>query len=201
MMFHEIWSNMFSVPVPLLEKIIRSIIVYLFLIVAFRVFGRRELAQLNPLDLTVLLMLSNTVQNAVIGPDNSLLGGLIGAIVLLSANKAMNYLAYRQERVVDFLEGEPRVLIERGAVNQNAVKKDRISTQDLDEALHRTGVEHVQRVKWAHLEPSGTITVIPMDDARIELVLERPARLETLLLERGSGDALTGDQSATETSG
>ena len=74
-MFHEIWSNMFSVPVPILEKIIRPIIVYLFLIVAIRVYGPRELAQLNPLDLTVLLMLANTVQNAIIGQDDSLLGG------------------------------------------------------------------------------------------------------------------------------
>ena len=200
-MFHEIWNNMFSVPVPLLEKAIRPIIVYLFLIVAFRVFGRRELAQLNPLDLTVLLMLSNTVQNAIIGQDDSLLGGLIGAVALLSANRALNYFAYRRERVARFLEGDPQVLIEHGEINQKAIKAEEISAQDLDEALHRTGVEHVQRVKWAHLEPSGTITVIPMDDARIELVLERLARLETMLLERRSGDASTGDQPAIETGG
>jgi len=172
---------MFSVPVPILEKIIRPIIVYLFLILAIRVYGPRELAQLNPLDLTVLLMLANTVQNAIIGQDDSLLGGLIGALALLSANKALSYLTYRRERVADLLEGKPHVLIERGAIQQDIVNRARISTQDLDEALHRTGVEHVQRVKWAHLEPSGTITVIPMDDARIELVLER---LETMLLER-----------------
>jgi uncharacterized membrane protein YcaP (DUF421 family) len=200
-MFHEIWNNMFSVPVPVLEKIIRPIVVYLFLIAAFRLFGRRELAQLNPLDLTVLLMLSNTVQNAIIGQDDSLLGGLIGAVALLSANKALNYLTYRREGLTYFLEGEPRVLIERGEVNQDAVNKERISTEDLDEALHRTGVEHINRVKWAHLEPSGTITVIPMDDARIELVLERLARLETLLLERRPGDASTSDQPAIETGG
>src|SRR4051794_2532002 len=200
-MFHEVWSNMFSVPVPLLEKIIRPIIVYLFLIVAFRVFGRRELAQLNPLDLTVLLMLSNTVQNAIIGQDDSLLGGLIGAIALLSANRALNYFAFRRERVARFLEGDSKVLIEYGEINQKAVKAEEISPQDLDEALHRTGVEHVNRVKWAHLESSGTITVIPMDDARIELVLERLARLEALLLERRSGDASTSDQPAIETGG
>jgi uncharacterized membrane protein YcaP (DUF421 family) len=200
-MFHEIWSNMFNVPVPLLEKAIRPIIVYLFLIVAFRVFGRRELAQLNPLDLTVLLMLSNTVQNAIIGQDDSLLGGLIGAVALLSANRALNYLAYRRERVANFLEGKPQVLIERGEVNQVAVKAEEISMQDLDEALHRTGVEHVNRVKWAHLEPSGTITVIPMDDARIELVLERLARLETMLLESRPRDASTGEQQAIEPGG
>src|SRR5690349_14746542 len=165
MMFHEIWSNMFSVPVPLLEKIIRPVIVYLFLILMFRLFGRRELAQINPLDLTVLLMLSNTVQNAIIGQDDSLLGGLIGAVALLSANKVLNYFAYRRERVANILEGTPRVLIEHGEVNQAAVKAEEISPQDLEEAIHRTGVEHVNRVKWAHLEPSGTITVIPMDDS------------------------------------
>jgi uncharacterized membrane protein YcaP (DUF421 family) len=201
MMFHEIWNNMFSVPVPLLEKIIRPIIVYLFLILAFRIFGRRELAQLNPLDLTVLLMLSNTVQNAIIGQDDSLLGGLIGAVALLSANRGLNYLAYRRERVAKFLEGEPRVLIERGEVNQAAVKAEEISPQDLDEALHRTGVEHVNRVKWAHLEPSGTITVIPMDDARIELVLERLARLETMLLERRPDGGATREHPVIEPGG
>ena len=201
MMFHEIWSNMFSVPVPLLEKMIRPIIVYLFLILMFRVFGRRELAQINPLDLTVLLMLSNTVQNAIIGQDDSLLGGLIGAVALLSANKALNYFAYRQEHVASILEGIPRVLIEHGQVNQAAVKAEEISPQDLDEAIHRTGVEHVNRVKWAHLEPSGTITVIPMDDARIELVLERLARLETMLLERRPEGGATRDQPAIEPGG
>jgi uncharacterized membrane protein YcaP (DUF421 family) len=201
MMFHEIWSNMFSVPVPLLEKMIRPIIVYLFLILMFRVFGRRELAQINPLDLTVLLLLSNTVQNAIIGQDDSLLGGLIGAVALLSANKALNYFAYRQEHVASILEGIPRVLIEHGQVNQAAVKAEEISPQDLDEAIHRTGVEHVNRVKWAHLEPSGTITVIPMDDARIELVLERLARLETMLLERRPEGGATRDQPAIEPGG
>ena len=181
-MLHEIASNLFDVPVPLLEKALRPIIVYLFLILCFRLFGRRELAQLNPLDLTVLLMLSNTVQNAIIGEDNSLLGGIIGAVALLAANWLVNYLAYRHPQVANLLEGEPRVLIERGEINQAAMRHEEISLQDLDEAIHREGVEHVQRVKWAHLEPSGTITVIPMDDERIELVLERISRLETLLL-------------------
>lgn len=181
-MLHEIANNLFDVPVPLLEKIIRPVIVYLFLILCFRLFGRRELAQLNPLDLTVLLMLSNTVQNAIIGNDNSLLGGVIGAIALLSANWSISWLAYRHPKIANLLEGEPRVLIERGEINQKAMKHEEISLQDLDEAIHREGVEHVQRVKWAHLEPSGTITVIPMDDERIELVLERISRLETLLL-------------------
>jgi len=201
MMFHEIWSNMFNVPVPLLEKVIRPVIVYLFLILMFRVFGRRELAQINPLDLTVLLLLSNTVQNAIIGQDDSLLGGLIGAVALLAANKGLNYFAYRRERVASILEGNPRVLIEHGEVNQAAVKAEEISPQDLDEAIHRTGVEHVNRVKWAHLEPSGTITVIPMDDARIELVLERLARLETLLLERGPEGGATRERPAIEPCG
>jgi len=200
-MFHEIWSNMFNVPVPLLEKILRPVIVYLFLILMFRVFGRRELAQINPLDLTVLLMLSNTVQNAIIGQDDSLLGGLIGAVALLSANKALNYFSYRRERFASILEGNPRVLIEHGKVNQAAVKSEEISPQDLEEAIHRTGVEHVNRVKWAHLEPSGTITVIPMDDARIELVLERLERLETMLLERRREDGAPRDHPVIEPGG
>src|SRR6478735_1864109 len=200
-MLSEIANNLFDVPVPLLEKAIRPIVVYLFLILCFRLFGRRELAQLNPLDLTVLLMLSNTVQNAIIGEDNSLLGGIIGAVALLSTNWLINYLAYRHPEVANLLEGEPRVLIERGEINRTAIKHEEISLQDLDEAIHREGVEHVQRVKWAHLEPSGTITVIPMDDARIELVLERLARLETMLLERRPEGGATRDQPAIEPGG
>lgn len=182
-MLADVMSNMFDVPIPVLEKILRPIIVYLFLIVAFRIFGRRELAQLNPLDLAVLLMLSNTVQNAIIGEDNSLLGGVIGAIALLSTNWLVNFFAYRNDHVARLVEGEPAVLIDHGEIKHDVIKREEISAQDLNEALHREGLEHVERVKWAHLEPSGTITVIPMDDQRIDLVLERIARLETLLLE------------------
>src|SRR5437773_10799153 len=101
------WNDMFVLGVPLIEKILRPIVVYLALVVALRVFGKRELAQLNPFDLVVLLSLSNTVQNAIIGNDNSLTGGLVGALALL----AMNYLVVRflfRHRRLDQVRSEER---------------------------------------------------------------------------------------------
>src|SRR4051812_11871532 len=111
---HVVWKDMFVLGVPILEKILRPIIVYVFLIVGLRLSGKRELAQLNPFDLIVLLTLSNTVQNAIIGEDNTITGGVIGAASLL----AVNYLVVRflyDHRELDLLvEGRADVLIEDG---------------------------------------------------------------------------------------
>src|SRR5467141_4591095 len=105
---HEIWTNMFVLGVPIAEKILRPIIVYVFLIIGLRVSGKRELAQLNPFDLIVLLMLSNTVQNAIIGNDNSVLGGLFGAAVLLLTNHFLVRYLFKSGRL-DAVEGSPDV--------------------------------------------------------------------------------------------
>src|SRR3954469_4192347 len=98
-MLHEIFSHMFHVPLPLLEKLLRPVIVYLVLILLLRLFGKRELAQLNPFDLVVLLSLSNTVQNAIIGDDNSISGGVIGALGLLGINWVVVKILYRAPRL------------------------------------------------------------------------------------------------------
>jgi uncharacterized membrane protein YcaP (DUF421 family) len=172
---------MFSLPIPVLEKILRPIVVYFALIIAFRLFGRRQLAQLNPMDLTVLLMLSNTIQNAIIGEDNSLVGGLIGAGALLTTNWALNWVTYRYPRVADKIEGSPQVLIEDGVMDKKTVHRENISIQDFHEVLHRDGLDQVQRVRMAYLEPSGLITVIPKDDSRIDEINERLATIEQLL--------------------
>src|SRR5437764_15440857 len=103
--------HMFSIPFPLLEKIIRPIIVYVFLVLLLRVFGKRELAQLNPFDLVVLLSLSNTVQNAIIGDDNSLSGGMIGAITLLVTNYIVVRFLFKHRRLDEVFEGKPATLI------------------------------------------------------------------------------------------
>src|SRR3979411_316150 len=111
---HDIWKDMFVLGVPILEKILRPIIVYVFLIVGLRLAGKRELAQLNPFDLVVLLTISNTVQNAIIGEDNSITGGLIGAATLLVVNYAVVRFLYNHERLDRLIEGDPEVLIEHG---------------------------------------------------------------------------------------
>src|SRR5712664_5032241 len=111
---HEITAHLFTLPIPILEKVIRPILVYVFLVVVLRVFGKRELAQLNPFDLVVLLSLSNTVQNAIIGNDNSLTGGLIGAFSLVFTNYLVVRFLFKHRRIDQILEGSPTVLIENG---------------------------------------------------------------------------------------
>src|SRR4051794_5979689 len=106
--------HMFALPIPLLEKIIRPAIVYVFLVVLLRVFGKRELAQLNPFDLVVLLSLSNTVQNAIIGDDNSVTGGVIGAFALLLINYLVVRFLFGHRRLDEIIEGDPTVLVRDG---------------------------------------------------------------------------------------
>src|ERR1039457_7172893 len=113
--------NMFSLPLPLFEKILRPVIVYLFLVVFLRLFGKRELAQLNPFDLVVLLSLSNTVQNAIIGDDNSVTGGVIGAFSLLAINWLVVRVLFRSRRMTRVLEGRAALLVHNGQIDQRAL--------------------------------------------------------------------------------
>src|SRR5437763_9502644 len=123
--------SMFHLSVPLLEKVLRPIIVYMFLIGFLRLFGKRELAQLNPFDLVVLLSLSNTVQNAIIGNDNSLTGGLIGAFALLAMNYLVLRFLFRHRRLDQIFEGKPTVLIERGRIVKHALAKELLTHAEL----------------------------------------------------------------------
>lgn len=150
-MFHE----MFHIPIPILEKILRPILVYLALIVLLRVFGKRELAQLNPFDLVVLLSLSNTVQNAIIGDDNSLSGGLIGAATLLTINWLVVRTLYASPRLSRALGGVERTLITNGRVDNYALKKELLSHEELLSVIHRQGFEDVGDVSRCVLEPNG----------------------------------------------
>ncbi len=135
----SILQNMFLLTVPVLEKIIRPIIVYLFLIIGLRLAGKRELAQLNPSDLVVLLTISNTVQNAIIGNDNSITGGLIGASTLLLVNYlAVRYL-YRHKELDKLVEGDEDLLIENGRLLEDRLQKELITLSELQIAAHRQG--------------------------------------------------------------
>jgi hypothetical protein len=128
---------MFHMQLPLLEKILRPVIVYLALIVFLRVFGKRELAQLNPFDLVVLLSLSNTVQNAIIGDDNSVSGGIIGALSLLSINWIVVRLLYGSPKMNEALGGTERVLILDGVIGERALKKELLAEEELLAVAHR----------------------------------------------------------------
>src|SRR5664280_683553 len=154
-----ILEHMFQMPLPILEKLARPVVVYLVLVLLLRLFGKRELAQLNPFDLVVLLSLSNTVQNAIIGNDNSLSGGLIGALALLALNYLVVRFLFRHRRLDEILEGAPAVLVEHGCVKQDALAKELLTTAELMTVLHRQGFETVAEVDRCILQPGGTFDV------------------------------------------
>jgi uncharacterized membrane protein YcaP (DUF421 family) len=157
----KVWHDMFALGLPVVEKILRPIVVYLFLVVGLRLAGKRELAQLNPFDLVVLLTLSNTVQNAIIGDDNSVTGGLIGAATLLAINHSVVRYLYRHERIERIVEGDPDVLIEDGVIRTDRLRKELITLAGLQSAAHKQGFGSLGEVERAILDPSGTICFIP----------------------------------------
>src|SRR6202050_3333003 len=120
----HVFDHMFQLPLPILEKLLRPVVVYLVLVLLLRLFGKRELAQLNPFDLVVLLSLSNTVQNAIIGDDNSVTGGIIGAFGLLAINWLVVRVLFRSPRLTRALEGRATVLIRNGKLDPRAMEKE-----------------------------------------------------------------------------
>jgi uncharacterized membrane protein YcaP (DUF421 family) len=146
---------MFHLPLPVLEKILRPVLVYLFLIVFLRLFGKRELAQLNPFDLVVLLSLSNTVQNAMIGDDNSVSGGVIGAFSLLAINYVLTRILFRAPKLNRLVEGSETVLIRHGVVDWAAAKKEVLTELELRSVLHKQGFDRFEEVEKCVLEPNG----------------------------------------------
>jgi uncharacterized membrane protein YcaP (DUF421 family) len=154
-----IGKDMFVLGLPLLEKILRPVIVYAFLVVGLRLSGKRELVQLNPFDLVVLLTLSNTVQNAIIGNDNSLTGGLIGALALLAMNYLVVRFLFRHRRLDQIFEGDPTTLIEHGQVIEPALAKELLTRIELTTVLHRQGFDSLEEVERCILEPGGTFYI------------------------------------------
>src|SRR5262249_37409193 len=144
-----VWNHLFSVPIPVWEKIFRAAAVYVFLIVGLRLSGKRELAQLNPFDLVVLLTLSNTVQNAIIGDDNSLLGGLIGAAALMSINYLTVRFMFHHPRLERLVEGSPVTLIKRGKIQKDCCRRELISPAELQAAARRQGFESLKEIDEA----------------------------------------------------
>ena len=181
---------MFHLSLPVLEKILRPAIVYLFLVVALRIFGKRELAQLNPFDLVVLLSLSNTVQNAIIGDDNTVLGGLIGAFTLLSANYVVVRFLFQHRRLDQLMEGSPTVLIEHGKVVKKNLAKELMTRAELQTVAHRQGFEHLEEIERCVLEPGGTFSIDRKEPDREERRhAELLARLEAIERKLAAGSA------------
>ena len=181
---HDLWKDMFVMAVPILEKILRPICVYAFLIVGLRLSGKRELVQLNPFDLVVLLTLSNTVQNAIIGDDNSVTGGIIGATSLLVINYLVVRFLYKHRSLDQLIEGRADVLIEDGKVKTQHLKQELITMAQLEAAARKQGFDSLSDVQQCVLEPGGTISFIgkkPGSDETRHAALMR--RIDQLMAE------------------
>jgi uncharacterized membrane protein YcaP (DUF421 family) len=180
---HGIWKDMFYVALPIAEKILRPIFVYVFLIVSLRLSGKRELVQLNPFDLVVLLTLSNTVQNAIIGDDNSVTGGVIGATSLLVVNYLVVRFLYNHRSLDQMVEGHADILIEGGKVKTQRLKKELITIAQLEAAARKQGFDSLSDVDQCVLEPGGTISFIGKrpgtDESRHREMMKRMDQLMT----------------------
>ena len=167
---HEMWKDMFVLAVPVLEKILRPVIVYIFLVLMLRLSGKRELVQLNPFDLVVLLTLSNTVQNAIIGEDNTVTGGLLGATSLLAINYLVVRFLYNHWKIDQWVEGRADVLMEQGKVRPQRLRKELITMAQLEAAARKQGFGSLAEVDQCILEPGGTLSFIgkkpDIDDTR-----------------------------------
>lgn len=157
---HDMWKDMFLISLPILEKIIRPIIVYFFLVLVLRLAGKRELVQLNPFDLVVLLTLSNTVQNAIIGDDNSVAGGLLGATSLLATNYLVVRFLYNHKKLDQLVEGRADVLMENGKIRVQHLKSELITMAQLEAAARKQGFSSLADIDQCILEPGGTLSFI-----------------------------------------
>jgi uncharacterized membrane protein YcaP (DUF421 family) len=154
---HSAWHDMFVMGLPVAEKVLRPLVVYVFLVISLRLAGKHQLAQLNPFDLVVLLTLSNTVQNAIIGEDNSVTGGLIGATTLLLVNYFVVRFLFSHQRLDQLLEGDSDALIEGGLIREDRLKKELLTRSALETAAHRQGFASLDEVEKAVIEPGGTL--------------------------------------------
>lgn len=152
--------------IPFAEKLFRTFAVYAFLLVGLRLAGKRELSQLNPFDLVVLLLLSNTVQNAIIGNDNSLTGGLIGGGFLLLINAVVVRTLYHYGKL-ETIEGHPDTLMRNGRLLRHHLERELITVAELESAARRQGIDSLAHVRECRLETGGALTFIqktPTDD-------------------------------------
>jgi len=190
-MLHNLLNDMFHLQLPVLEKLLRPIIVYLLLVALLRLFGKRELAQLNPFDLVVLLSLSNTVQNAIIGDDNSVTGGVIGAFALLGINWLVASLLYRMPRLNRALQGRATVLVRDGKIDQAAVRREAMTHEEMMDVIHRQGFEHLSQIRRCILEPNGTFYIeafepLPGERQHAELLAKLDALTREVAALRGT---------------
>jgi uncharacterized membrane protein YcaP (DUF421 family) len=162
------------------EKAIRTAAVYLVLVLLLHLSGKRQLAQLNSFDLVVLLLLSNVVQNAIIGNDDSLLGGLLGAVILLAVNFALVRFAFMSPRFGKAIQGGPTTVFDNGELDEQALRREAITREELVAALRRQGLE-LDDVERVVLEPEGTFNATPKPKPTLADVMRKLTAIEERL--------------------
>lgn len=150
---------------PYLDIVIRSVSVYFFMVIALRIFGKRELSQLNSADIVLILLISNSVQNAMVGSDTSLEGGIIAAFVLFLTNFILKKVIDKSPFIKELMVSKPQVLIHNGKIEFKTLAKLSITSDELDEAIREHGVENYKAVKLAMLEIDGNISIISGESA------------------------------------
>ena len=185
------WNDMWVMGIPVMEKGIRTVAVYLFITLALRLIGRRDLAQFTTFDLVMVLLLSNVVQNAIIGPDNSLTGGLVGAAMLFAVNSALVRLGASSDTAERIFEGDPTTIAEDGALKHDVLRRLGVRSRDVEAALRDQGATSIADVEKAELMPSGSLLVDLRDEAQtatrgdIQKLLDRMTTLEAAVARRG----------------
>jgi len=149
-----------ATPAQIGAIVFRTLVVYIFILVGFRLTGKREVGQLAPFDFALVLLIANAVQNAMVGPDTSLTGGLAAAALLLVVNSILGRLASRNRKIERLLRGRARILINRGRVDADGLREEHLSHEELLQALRENGCAVVEECRLAVLEPDGTISVI-----------------------------------------
>jgi uncharacterized membrane protein YcaP (DUF421 family) len=178
------WNDLMHLQVPLTDKLIRTIAVYALIALILRFVGKRDLAQLNSFDLVVMLLLSNVVQNAIIGPDNSLLGGAIGAITLVATDAVVVRAMRSSDRLARLMEGTPTVLAKDGHWFDGALRAQGLRRADVDAALRRQNANGIEDVASLSLEPGGAIVTTLLPEAQTATradIARLEAKLDALL--------------------
>jgi uncharacterized membrane protein YcaP (DUF421 family) len=151
--------------ISIAEKLIRSATVYFFLLAVIRLAGKRQVAQMTPFDLVVLLLISNVVQNAVIGNDNSLGGGMLGVVFILVLNAGVAWAAFHYKLVGHIVAGEPTLLVHNGVILKARLDREKITLHDLQEAMREHGLVDIGHVRYAVLEPDGKISILTRQES------------------------------------
>ena len=148
-----------NLSLPWWEFIARAIVVYIFLLVILRLTGKRQVGQLAPFDLVLLLVLSNALQNSMNGGDNTVTGGVISAVTLVSVNWLIGYATFRSKKMGRFIEGRPQVIVHNGHVYRDVMQSERLTQDELDAAIRLAGCASIHDVHFAILENNGQISV------------------------------------------